>query len=491
MRTLVYSNTGLSSWQIGINTEVIELLSKEDRELKIIHCNAALTNCYFNQTCNPIGCALCQSRQNKLLDLAGIRKDQIENMSLDDSPIDINFPTFNNLRELIEFKYKSFDIGRGPASSIVSYKRDYNFDDGKYQSIIEIELIKSIKVLHYFEQLIERFDPQEIYLFNGRFSEVWPLIMLASKHNITYYCIESGSPDKFELFKNALPHSIQYRHQSIITLWEQSTDQKKAKIGASWFEKRRNKTNTKEIQFTKLQEKGKIPKNFDPTKINIALYNSSEDELKAIQEWEIEAYNSQNEAIENIVTHFINDDRYHFYLRVHPNLSKVSNIQIEEIQQMDFKNLTVIEPSDPIDTYHLMEITDKVITFGSSTGIEATYWNAVSILFGKSTYSGLNATYEVDKYEAVFDLIKDENLKPKLRAATYPFGHYLKLYGRPTKLFKADGLKNSFFKGEKIRILYPNVLKYLFKYLPNAYRWFRLQKILWGGIKIKNFFKFK
>lgn len=491
MKTLVYSNTGLSSWQIGINTEVIEHLNQPTRDLKIIHCNAALTNCYFNQTCNPIGCALCQSRQTSLLKIAGIKKSQIENMSLAKGPVDITIPFFNNLREVIDFQYKSYEIGRGPASSIISYKRDYNFSNGKYQALIELELIKSIKVLNYFDELIKNFNPKEIYLFNGRFSEVWPLILLAEKYNITYFCIESGSPEKFELFKNALPHSIAYRHNSIVTLWQESENPKKQEIGASWFEARRNKSNFKEIQFTQHQEQGVLPKNFDPNKINIAIFNSSEDEVKAIQEWEKKAYETQNEAIEKIALHFLNDERFHFYLRVHPNLATVDNIQIQEIGKMNIKNLSVISPTEIIDTYHLMDAADKVITFGSSTGIEATYWGATSILFGKSLYSGLDAAYEVDNYSTLFDLIKDDTLAPKSISTTYPYGHYMKLYGTPTKLFKGNGLKDSFYKGEKVKVIYMNFFGFLPKFLPNMRRWMSLQKTLWGKVSFKNLTRFK
>src|SRR5690606_20179770 len=137
------------------------------------------------------------------------------------------------------------------------------------------------------------------------------------------------------------------------------------------------------IVFTDTQTQNKLPDNFDPSKTNIAIFNSSEDELKVIEDWKNDIYSSQNDAITSIVKNYLKNPDFHFYLRVHPNLGKLDNAQSKEIEKMDFKNLTVIPAFSKIDSYALMDACDKTITFGSSIGLEATYWRKPSILFGK------------------------------------------------------------------------------------------------------------
>ena len=48
MRTLFYTQTGLTSKQIGLCGEVLETLLSDEHEVRLIRCNAVLNNCYFN-----------------------------------------------------------------------------------------------------------------------------------------------------------------------------------------------------------------------------------------------------------------------------------------------------------------------------------------------------------------------------------------------------------------------------------------------------------
>ncbi len=491
MKTLIYTNTGLTSWQIGINTEVIEKLNDGSRDLMVVHCNNILSNCFFNQTHNPIGCALCQSRQNHLLSIAGIKKTQIVVLQnvLKDKKIEL--PFFNHLDELIDYNFASHNIGRGVASSIISYTRNFSIDSHHFKELIKIEMKKSINVLMYFQQVIEEFGPKEIYLFNGRFSEVWPVTLLAKENGIDFYCIEAGSPNKYELFKNALPHSISNRHRMIMDRWNTAAPADRDKKAKLWFERRRNRSNTEEKQYTNLQSTGKLPESFDQSKTNIVIFNSSEDEFKALKESISDLYSSQNEAIETIVAHFRKDPQIQFHLRVHPNLSSVKNQQLEEIQEMSFPNLNIIPPKDVVDTYALMNVADKVISFGSSTGIEATYWGAPSILLGTAFFQYLDVVYHPDSYEELYSMIKHPALSPKTKENTYPYGYYMSTYGTTPESFVGKGLKQSFYKGRKIRIFYPGFFKYLFKYLSSVLLWIRIQRALHKKIRLNTLKRFK
>ena len=61
MKTLIYSNTGLTSKQIGLTGEVIKRLQESGHEVKIVMCDNVLDNCYFNRTHNVLACVSCQS----------------------------------------------------------------------------------------------------------------------------------------------------------------------------------------------------------------------------------------------------------------------------------------------------------------------------------------------------------------------------------------------------------------------------------------------
>ena len=488
---LIYSNTGLSSRQIGLTAEYLETLNHEEVEFKIIMCNGVLTNCYFNPLHNSIACASCQSRSLHLLKEIGVSSKDI--ISLKQHEVTCNLPFFNNLQEVLDYEFEGINIGRGVASSVISYYRDYHINSKKYHDVLELEIKKSINVLSNFKELIRTESPDKIGLFNGRFSEIHPLLEYCKSIGLDFVSLESGSVGTYELFENSLPHSIKYRHQSMIELWEKGSELTKKQVAHDWFKKKRNRDDSIEISFTKNQEHNALPLNFKSELNNVLILNSSEDEMKVIEEFATELFDTQNEAIQRIVSEFERNQAVHFYLRIHPNLGKVDNVQMKEIDQFQFPNLTVIGPNDPIDTYALMDACDKSIVFGSTSGIEATYWGKTSILLGKSFYFYLEDTcYKPQSYEELFELIITPDLSPKSQEACLPYGYYFSTYGIKTKYFDYQGLKNSTFKGKRIRKWYPSTVFLAIKYLFQFKKWATAYRAVTGNRwKLRDFFRYK
>ncbi len=476
-KTLVYANTGLSSKQIGLTGEILTRLSADGKVIGLVYCGAVLDNCYFNRTHNVPACASCQARQEEITALAGLGSAQRYTLRRFSEAYSFDAPEFKDLDTLLHYQYAGIQIGRGVASSIISYSRDYHVNSTKYGELIDVELRKSINVYLNFKEIIERFRPDEIYLFNGRFSEVWPVVELAKRLRIPFYTMEAGVGTNYEIFENDLPHSIALRHRHIEKYWVQGNSNEREGIGHRWYVNRRKGIETFDKSFTTKQEINLLPSNFDPDRRNIAIFNSSEDELKAIVEWETDLYKFQNEAISKIVELFRDEENFHFYLRVHPNLGAVANIQMQEIEGMQFDNLTIIPPSDPIDTYTLMTACEKVLTFGSSTGIEATYWGKPSILFGKSFYVQLDAVYLPKSYGELQTLLRKEHLAPKPQSNTLKYGYYFATYGTESVNFQLDGARRSRFRGQRLKVIYLRTLVRLLRYLHHIPHWLRLHKI--------------
>ncbi len=489
---LIYSNTGLSSRQVGLTAEYLEVLKGRNIGLKIVMCDNVLENCYFNPVHNTLACASCQSRSYQLLKQIGISNDAI--IKLKHISFEVNIPFFNNLDELLDFEYEGVNVGRGVASSVISYYRDYRVSSHKYQEIISLECEKAINVLLNFKQIIANENPDKVVLFNGRFTEIYPLLEYCNLIGLDYASIESGTKNTYEIFENSLPHSIKYRHNSMMELWTNAKDETlKKQIANDWYKKKKFRDDSIEISFTKNQELNSLPTNFDKTKNNILILNSSEDEMKVIEEFYTELFNTQNEAINRIVSKFEGNSEFHFYLRIHPNLGKVDNIQTEEIGQMKYDNLTVIGANEPIDTYAIMDACDKTIVFGSTSGIEATYWGKTSILLGKSFYYYLEDTcYKPVSYEELFSLISTKDLPPKSKEACLPYGYYFSTYGIKTKYFNFESFKNSYFKGKRIKKWNLSTLKYLFKYSFSMKKWFVAYRAFYGKrLNLKDLFRYR
>jgi hypothetical protein len=471
--------------------EVVNDLVNQKHDVHVVNCGNKLSNCYFNQTHNIIACAICQSRANHLLSMTNVKSDQIQELNFQNNNVEDSIPEFDSLQSLMSYQYKGINIGRGVASTIISIKRDYEISSNDHGQLIKEEMIKAMNVLEYFEAYIEKMKPEKIYLFNGRFSECFPLLELAKKYEIPFAALEAGSnPEKYMVFENSLPHSIENFDKRANLFWDSMDATTKENLSNQWFQSKRAGLQKNDKSYIGNQVSKELPDNFDKSKMNITIFNSSEDEMKAIAEWKSEIFSSQNVAIEMILNHFKDNDSIHFFLRVHPNLLTVRNRQIIEIKKMSFPNLTVIDSSSKVDSYHLMEVSDKVICFGSTVGVEATYWGTPSILFGKSFYMYMDAIYAPSTFQDLAKLIEDKDLQPKAKSNTLKYGLYVSEFGFMPKAYEFGGKFNSKFKGKKIKRVYWDTIFYLVKYIFNIKKWISMQKIVHGTpLRLKHFFK--
>jgi hypothetical protein len=448
LKTLFFSNQGLGPLHLGIELEVLEQLKADaNNDISIVHCNAVLNGCYFNPTKNILGCALCTSRTKSLHNKLGLPRGE----SLKNYHRELTLPKVNSLEELLDLTIEGINIGRGIASSLISLKRDYEINDDKFGDIInELGQTAYISFLN-FKYFIELHSPDQVFFFNGRFSECHVIKELCIANNINYITLEVASKGKYMMYKNALPHSISFKNELMNKVWEQSDSQLREKNAINFYTLKRKGTYKKAINHTKNQIRNKLPKDFNPNKHNIVIFNSSEDEMKVIEEWNHNYYSSQNEAIHKICSALTHDYSIKIYLRVHPNLGAVSNRQTKELKGLNLGNLEIIPPTSDIDSYSMMEAADCVLTFGSTVGIEATFFGKPSIMFGRSFYEQLDAVYTPNTIDETIKLLQDKSLKPKPKQNTYKYAHFISTYGIPFNGFAYQDKNNASYKGIKFK----------------------------------------
>jgi hypothetical protein len=256
------------------------------------------------------------------------------------------------------------------------------------------------------------------------------------------------------------------------TLWADGGPERE-KMAKAWFEKKRAGVDQGTMMsFTKLQTKGFLPEGFNPEKKNIAIFNSTLDEYTAVEGWENPLYCPDETAgIGKMLEAFENDERYVFYLRVHPHMKKISrsrNSQLRDICDLAsrFGNLRVIWPADRIDSYALIDACEKIISFGSTIGVEAAYWGKPSILAGRATYECFNCVYTPKTHEELVMLLEND-LPPLPADSALKYGFRELSHGVPFDYFKQTGLTSGSFDGVEIK---PDTLPWL---------WFKIMEFIW------------
>ena len=462
MKVLFYSINNM--WVPHFETE-LELMADhlaQGDDVFVLTCAGTLKACTSNPENNKTGCLKCVSRRTIGLQKVGVKTENnftLKNTFTRQSGDTGVIPEFiSSVAELKQYSWDGVLLGTCVASTLISELRDHQFDTLVHREKIQKNLFSSILIYESCLELVKKNKPDFIYIFNGRFADVYPAVAVARKLSITYFTHErGGNIGTYSLFKNNLPHTalVQIK-QEIEDLWtsdNQDDAMDKASIGAQWFTDRRLGVEQAWISFSAQQEKKRLPEGFDTTKKNIVIFNSSIDEYDTFAEWEEPIYGDEIVAVKRILESCIHDKDMRFYFRVHPCLKNINNTQMKKLRVFadQYKDrIQFIWPEETIDSYALLEHSEKAIVFASTVGVEACYWGKPSILLGRAFYEDVDCCYIPKTHEQVIDLIQ-QPLAPKNQEHAIKYGYWETTRGITFKKFKPTGLFKGAFLDEEIK----------------------------------------
>ena len=360
--------------------ELINEFLNRGEEIIFINGIENIDTCYWNIDNFKPFCKVSTSKfQNGINNLEN--KDNLEILQFRSKDFTIDskkLNTLKNIKNLKKFTYDQSPLGYGIASSMQTLLKDHEPDLNKYKNLLERNIKTSIKIHKYIKNLLIKKKPSELYIFNGRIAESWPIVCLAKKFKINYFTYEVANLKKntYQTYKNILPHLIQTKLK-IPKNYKNKNFNNKIKLTREFVLKEKKLMNNLTFKnFSKTFEKDKLPANFDKNLRNICIFNSSIEESNSIKDLPLDIYENSNDAIFKILRDFKNNSNFLFYLRLHPNLSKKNflsenfSTQFKEILMngKKFKNLKIIWPEEKIDSYALILGCEKVITFGSTIG---------------------------------------------------------------------------------------------------------------------------
>ncbi|MFH6994880.1 hypothetical protein [Flavobacterium sp. FlaQc-48] len=341
---------------------------------------------------------------------------------------------FHSIEELKKINYKNVNIGMGVASSIISIYRDHCLNLDKYSKEVIREIKTAITVVDTLDKLVNDIKPDLVYVFNGRMSSYSPVVNYCKKNKINFKVFEFTSRyDKFHVLERAIPHNVSYREQEMKDAWDDNNDlEYKIKISKEFFEAQRKGISLMEGSFIGYQKDNQLPY-FDKNKEIITFFNSSIDEFASVPGWEnyIYIYEDETQAIWDVCKKFENDERKQFILRIHPNLKFLDNTQIRNLEKLkELKNLIIVNSTSTVSSYSLIDVSDKIITFGSTIGIEACYFEKPSILLGMSFFDNLDVAYLPKSKKDLMEMINTKGLKAKPLENVHIYGYWWMTFGK-------------------------------------------------------------
>jgi hypothetical protein len=214
-------------------------------------------------------------------------------------------------------------------------------------------------------------------------------------------------------FENQLPQDLGVLNGSIQARWL-SFDGDAKQCAADYYTYKRSGGVINDSKAYVLgQQAGLLPVDWDASKHNIAIFNSSEDEFAALGgEYDKTLYRNQTEAITRLCESLHDDPDVVLWLRIHPNLKDIGWSFATRLRDLQPKhaNVRVIAGDSPVSSYSLLDACAITLSFGSTMGVEAAYWGKPSILVGRSVYERLGSVYTPKTHEEVVALVRRRDL---------------------------------------------------------------------------------
>ncbi len=348
--------------------------------------------------------------------------------------------------DLKKLEYKGFhDIGWGALSSAISVKRDSTINYSRERKLLTSYLASSILVYDRSEALIHKSRPDQVLLFNGRFATTRPVMRAAESCGVPWLIHERGRDKDHYWLGDCQPHNYEARQVHIRRSWK--TDQ--VQLAQAFYQDRRNRIEREWHSFTKSQKFGKLPPALEEEGEWVTFFTSSDDELIAIgDESRNSHFPTQWDAIKAVHEVVAQLPGLGFCIRIHPHIAQKSSNDRSTWENFELPGAVIVGPAEDIDTYALMDRSSVVACYGSTVGVEATFWRKPSMLLGNSFYDRLNVTTVVRNRED----IREFCLHPKVHSieGALMYGAYFRTLGTKFEYYKADNLHRGEILGRNL-----------------------------------------
>lgn len=455
-----------AAWAPHFETELelMEMHLEQGDDVTVITCDAALSYCEANQERDFSNCARCVGRAReglkhlrspvkvlKLSELILKAKTAMEPLWRLDR-------TYQSFDQLYELKFDNFDLGAAVLSTLNSVLEDPEPDPSAHPELTWVTLAAAFAAYVALDLYLDQNACDLFYLFNGRLANLRAALRVCQKHQVRCLIHERGADnDSYSVAENTMPHDPSHVTNDIArTLETAMSREQKETLAHEFYTERREGKIANWVSLTDDQIRDSLPEGWLDAPVRIAMFSSTESEFTCLREYyPPRIYPSQIEGLETILKDL---DRQGFSgmfaVRVHPNSARTKSDFSERLRKVPYPFLRVIPPEEKLDSYALLQTAQKVLTWGSSIGIEAAYRKIPTIVAGWGEYMQLGSTYNPATHAEVMDLLLHP-LEPKPIQGAIDYGFYSKNFGRRFKHVKPYGPFFAFFKGNAIRPGHP------------------------------------
>lgn len=454
-RVIVVMPYGANQYHFETDLELAQQHLLRGDSVTLLTCTADLTSCDVNLEHDLAQCLNCILRRRRAVRVLRGKPSVEPLLRLEESDrriLESVRTEFTSIEDLRSYTLESFDIGMAVLSSIVSLTRDPQPSMERTAPFVRELLVSSAAIFLSMKRWLTAARYHRVYAYNGRFATMRAVLRACQACGVDCYLHDRGSSfDRYALYENTLPHSLEMTERRIRAAWENAVLSADREAVASRFYKERAQGVSRNwYSFVAGQRQDYLPDSWRSSCRNVVIFTSSEDEFVAIgDQWKNPLYGDQRAGLRQIVEDLRGRAGIFCHVRIHPNARAVGVAAGSGLAALDGGNIRVVPAESAASSYAMLMASDVVLTFGSSMGIEATYWRRVSVLAGQCFYRNLDATHNPENHQEVLYQILHQREPADIRGALM-YGYYFATFGQPFEHFRADHIFGGEFEGRRV-----------------------------------------
>ena len=348
-------------------------------------------------------------------------------------------PTITNRSrsQLRTLTYRGAPLGRGilevPPHADVPVTDDYLWP----KRYVERAARSYAYVFDATDAVIRQRNITAVFTYNGRFLHDSAVAAAARSHNLPVLAYDTGGLDTdFDLTIDDT-HDWSALQQRMRTMYGNWPQPEADAIGFAWFIDRRDHAEALNAKFTGDQRQG-LGIERAPDEVVVTYFSSSGDEIAELDlDW-ADFFNGQEGAL-LAVAEACRELGYRLVVRTHPHKRFKPRRDVQDWHAaVAAANPDLhLDEHSPVDSYTLMQQSDIVVTFGSTTGVEAGFAERPVIVLGPCAYDELGCATPVRNKAELMEALRA--VTPAKKETAIPYGLMMKRRGFAYRYLTRDG----------------------------------------------------
>jgi hypothetical protein len=288
-----------------------------------------------------------------------------------------------------ELTYRGAPLGRGVLHAPPSPETPSNDKHVWPKKYVERAARSFAYVYDQTMQVIKDRGITSIYIYNGRFLHDSAVTAAALDSGLPILSYDTGGLDTdFDLTIDET-HDWSALQNRMKRMFEKWSELERDEVARSWFEERIHHVDPANAQFTGGQQSGRSIERESDLPL-VVYFSSSGDEIAELDlDWS-EYFTDQPHALVTLAE-MCRELDYELVVRTHPHARiKPDKDNLDwDAAVTQAKPMLHIDQHSSVDSYALMREADAVVTYGSTTGVEAAYLGRPVIVMGPSAYDEL------------------------------------------------------------------------------------------------------